>query len=666
MKKNLALVLSVVMLLGSLFGVMSMAEATEGTTPPVEETPVVEYAPEIAYSSVSYTDKMYVSFAVNAPAQLAEGESVKLILWSSIDSVDTFSYKSEKKLVIDAEAELAKIGEADYLVFKYDALTAADLANVIYARPVVVSADKATAYGSVVEYSVLEYVSAAKGEFEDIAGLEDPEYIGVLDSMLEFGALAQKYLLEDAPEFFVNEKLNKIFMTPNLVGTAKDKTFAGFFKYEEGGYITLTFPHFDGFEVVSVSDKDGAPVVDADDTPGFQIASVDADVELSVAYKNIAITTLVADNYGADFNFNTVDGYIGSSANFKQGDTAKDGTHLLNDVKQVTWNNSSISYTNGGEKADGSNKNWRRYHGFKTVADPENEGQLVFQWTASDYGGFTHAQFSENNLRAAGVDDTIGAVITFEMELGGHNGKVANIGTLYHRLRLTKGKYYLKDNNGNYVDAKGNIVSEENKVLSTANLDIDTPICRVSGGMFQIVTGNKQYADVGEVPVDGMRKFAVTVDYDAEMVYGYVEEDGVMKLKQSAPIYCAKYADNKDKYGFDGMKSLIMPSTLTDVLGFSNGWTFTGSSNWGDGNNALVDLDGDGEATDKVMDGYVANPTSYWALVNGNLTAFSASKHSADQRMSPNYNLKAVQMYAEANCGILIDNYYLVVGNPYN
>jgi len=31
MKRNLALILALVMLLGSLFGVMSMAEATEGT-----------------------------------------------------------------------------------------------------------------------------------------------------------------------------------------------------------------------------------------------------------------------------------------------------------------------------------------------------------------------------------------------------------------------------------------------------------------------------------------------------------------------------------------------------------------------------------------------------------------------------------------------------------
>ena len=154
---------------------------------------------------------------------------------------------------------------------------------------------------------------------------------------------------------------------------------------------------------------------------------------------------------------------------------------------------------------------------------------------------------------------------------------------------------------------------------------------------------------------------------EAEMIYGYAEdENGVMQLTASGPIFCAKYAANATKLGFDGMKSLILPSTAEGVITCQSSWTFTGASNWGDGNNALVDLDGDGMATDKVMDGYVANPTSVWALVGDKLVKYSASTHTADQRMSPNYNLKAVQMYAEANCGILVDNYYLVVGNPYN
>ena len=164
MKKNLALILAIVMLLGSLFGVMSMAEATEETTPPAEETPAVRYVPEIAYANLNYSDKMYMMFAVPAPAALEEGASVKLIAWESREESLAFSYNDIIKEVVLAEAETINIGGVDHLVFKYDKLAASDMTNVICARPVVVKNDVATAYGKLVEYSVLEYISTAKGE----------------------------------------------------------------------------------------------------------------------------------------------------------------------------------------------------------------------------------------------------------------------------------------------------------------------------------------------------------------------------------------------------------------------------------------------------------------------------------------------------------------------
>lgn len=666
MKKNLALILALVMIIGSLLAVVPMAE--EGVEEPVAAPTAGKAGPDIKYSNINYADKIYMMFAVPVTT-LEEGEELKLLVWESRDDSFIFSYNDVAKEVISAEAAPATINGESYLVFKYDKLSAADMANNICARTVIVKADAPVAYGSVIEYSILEYITAAKGGFDGIAGLTDASKIELLDSMLTFGALAQKYLLEKEPEYYVNETLNKVFVTPVVNGVAQPKTFSGFYKYEEGGEVTLNFPYFDVTQVVRVLDAQGNEVVDIDESvAGIQVASSATDIELTVEYQNTALTTLVAENYGADFNFNTVDGYTGTSTEFNKasgtgnGDKALyNGDMTLNKIKQITWNNSSASFTHGSEKTDGSSKNYRRYHGFKAVADPENEGQLVFQWTASDYGGFTHSQFSEQNLKAAGVGDMVGTVITFSMDLGGHNGKVANIGSLYHRLRVTK--YY--DNN---ADGTPKLDESGAAQTSTTRIDIDTHICRVNGGYFQIATTptsgtTPAYINVAEVPVNGMKKFAVSVDYDAEMIYAYVEDDnGVMQLTKSAPIFCAKYAANAGKLGFDGMKSLVLPSTAEGVIAAQSGWTFTGSSNWGSGDSALVDLDGDGNATDKVLEGYVPNDNSYWALVNDKLVQF---KNNNGPKMSPNYNLKAVQMYAEANCGILIDNYYLMVGNPY-
>jgi len=441
---------------------------------------------------------MYMSFAVPAPAALDEGAAVKLILWSSINSVGIFSYNDQNRIVIEAEAETTKIGESDYLVFKYDALTSADMANVIYVRPAVVAGDKATAYGPVVEYSVLEYISAAKGEFEGIAGLEDPEYIGVLDSMLEFGALAQKYLLEDAPEFFVNEELGKIFMTPSLAGVAKDKTFAGFFKYEEGGYVTLTFPHYDGYEVASVSDKDGAPVVDADeDENGFQIASVDADVELAVNYKRLAL-------YDAN-----VEASIGNMSLNTNEEAASDA---------------GIGYygnKNGGLSFNTS-QGWKRaaycYNSLDVIDDPYNPGQKTYRWVATKTSavqlGDTKDEFN-NGYRLsknAAFGDTIAPVLTIELVLGGTASNAD----------INLGKF---------------------RIRGTGSGDLLIPFAITKGQVIvYTATDGKAYTPLSvKIPKDGYAKYAIVIDFANEVVSAYVEgEDGKMvKEVETKTPHCA-------------------------------------------------------------------------------------------------------------------------------
>ena len=500
MKKNLALVLSVVMLLGSLFGVMSMAEATETPeipAPPAEETPAVEYAPEVAYSNINYSDKMYMSFAVNAPASLAEGESVKLLLWNSFERGGVFNYANEYKLAIDAEAETVKIGEADYLVFKYDALSAADMATTVYVRPVVVSADKATAYGPVVEYSVLEYIAAAKGELEGIAGLEDPEYIGVLDSMIEFGALAQKYLLEEEPEFYVNEKLSKIFMTPVLGGAAKDKTLAGFFKYEEGGLLTLTFPFYDTYRVASVTDKDGAAIVDADEEEdGFQIAAADADIEITVNYSALAL-------FDADVSVNKENVSLNSSDNTPGGAygyyDAGIGGFSFNTSGGYTWK----SYC---------------YNSLDVTDDPYNEGEKTFRWVCSNTSALqlgdskTNFNGSYRLSTNAAFGDTIAPVITIELVLGGtENSADVNLGNF--------------------------------RIRGGSSSDLLIPFKIVGGKVYIYTANDKNSIEALSVPIpkDGYAKYAIVIDFANEVISGYVEgEDGKMvKEVESREPYCA-------------------------------------------------------------------------------------------------------------------------------
>ena len=78
--------------------------------------------------------------------------------------------------------------------------------------------------------------------------------------------------------------------------------------------------------------------------------------------------------------------------------------------------------------------------------------------------------------------------------------------------------------------------------------------------------------------------------------------------------------------------------------------------------------DGDGDGTPEehpVLKGYVQNAKSYWALVDGKLVQYKDGTHTADQRVSPNYDLEAVRIYAEANCGVLLDELKITIGNVY-
>ena len=66
MKKNLALILALVMIFGSLFSVVPMAEG-ESDSSAVDNS---KYVPEIEYANVNYTNKISMKFAVAAPEAL--------------------------------------------------------------------------------------------------------------------------------------------------------------------------------------------------------------------------------------------------------------------------------------------------------------------------------------------------------------------------------------------------------------------------------------------------------------------------------------------------------------------------------------------------------------------------------------------------------------------
>ena len=513
MKKNLALILALVMLLGTVFSVIPMAADASAETP----APVADYEPEISFANINYSDKMYMMFAVPAPAALGEGETVNLLVWASRDDSSSFSYSDVRRSVLTAEAEKVKIGEADYLVFKYDGLTAADMTNIIVCRAVVLKTTEtvvqvpevkdeagnvtspattktelvtsAIAYSDVVEYSVLEYVATAKGEFEGITGITDEAHLAVLDSMLAFGGLAQKYSGNEY-EFYADDDLNKIWYTPVINGTEAAPVFGGFFSYTEGGYATISAPVYNKYGFVGYFDAEGKELFDSDGyaTNGIQIPAVDGDLTITVKYgPKYMIKT--------DPNAATVD-----TVNLKDqggGNTYAPGQGAL-----------GINC--------GSGSDWD-YAGFDVIDDPYQEGNKVFRISGNTQysigmGDSTNDwKLSMKPTAVEGFNDTVAPVVTVDFTVArGANGQMPRTGNL--RLRSDKNN---RLTNIGYFEKGGTFM-----LYSSFDGSVVTPLPL-------------------KVAENGYTRYCFIVDFENEVLYAYAADEGeelVYQAETSTPF----------------------------------------------------------------------------------------------------------------------------------
>ena len=486
MKKNLSLILALVMLVGSLFSVIPMAEGEAGSS----NTEVTEaYVPEIKYANVNYTNKLYMMFAIPAPAALGEGEEVRLLVWNSRLGSNLFSYKDEAKENLEPAEELAVIDGGNYLVFTYDALDATEMSQVICARPVVVKDGAAVSYGKLIEYSVLEYVESAKGNVEGIAAIEDEDVLESLDALLEFGAISQQFSGGDY-DFLPSDDVNAIYVTPVVNGFEKSKVLAGFFKYEEGGVASFQAPFYDGTAVAKVFDAEGNRIYDLDEyTAGIQVYAKDQDLEFKVHLQSEAIKRFSAGDFGTNFELNNYDeGYVG------EPDLVKVDSYTKSHLDKSAWCN--LSGKSGVFDSFGRYNYW---HAIKTVKSPieDDDDGLVFQFTATTnpslYLGRNAPANKAEDLLNAGFGDTIYPALTIEITLGKVNGKDPETGWFYIQDDASKSKlniFTLKDGGVNLIDGT----------------------C------------------VGEIPETGMRKFAFTIDSLTSQLYAYAENDaGVME-----------------------------------------------------------------------------------------------------------------------------------------
>jgi len=631
MKRRIALILAIVMLVGTLFSVLSFAE---GETAP-EVTPEAESYTDvkIAYANLNYSDKIYMKFAVPVYADLPEGAVVELVVWDEVDEHIAFAYKDAVASttaaavadLVEAEEEKASIGGKDHLVFVYDALTAEKMTDVICVRPVITLADGKRVYGDVINYSILEYVVTAKGGFEGTPAIEDQAHLAVLDAMLDFGSLAQIYLGDGEAYlpcgFYANDELNKVFVRPVINGVAGDEVFAGFFKYEEGGYATVSAPFYDLFKLIAYKDAEGNKLADAsEELDGFQVPAVDGDITLTVEYSNIAIGGALD---GADYS-STVDinSTLGCESVIDEGMQYVKLSQTR--LKNGCIFNMSASYNPDAEKdkGDGGDTKKYPYHGLKIVPDPDDPNGQVFKWTAANLsqvslGGITNAN------RPAGFGDTIDPVITLTVKLGRHNGKITTIDVF--RLRNDYGTKIPLYN----ADGTPQLNSDGTQKTATTKTYVSIFDTNANGNVYVGSSTSDDSHLVATLPENGMQAFAFAVDFRNETITAYAEnlETGEMEFVKTVALVAPAAFVSCQKAGVPGYESF--ESWIT-TLGISAQMLCSGG-NWTAADKAAsVELDG------------VMTP-----VLNADGT----------------YNPLAIQKYCEDNKAMLIDDLGLFAGD---
>ena len=563
-------------------------------------------------------------FAVPVIANLPAEQSIQLLVWSNVEDGAAFSYSDTLVNKLDPEASKATIGGVEHYVFKY-AISAEMMTDTICARPVIVAEKKgeqvALEYGNLVDYSVVEYVHTAKGGFAGIPALTDSNVLGLLDAMLDFGALAQIYLGGSEPygAFLANDELKKIWVTPIIGGSEREPVFAGFFKYEEGGEIDVFPPHFDGLSAIEVYDSTGK-VVDNFDGRVVSLAHVNGDISFKVKYDTHVIRQVNIEGLGKGITVNSLDAgaYAGDVAKFTSVTNVSLGTGITANLSSATTEAADLKYL---------------YHGFRTVPDPENPENLYIQWTATTYSQFGFSGLNPSkDLVGTGFGDTVYPSLTFEMTIGRVNGQMIDTDwfMLRHRLDGTTAKVDSTTGPSAFAGIQIFKFTKDGEIL-------------VSNGNDEM--GMIRSEVIGQVPETGFIRVAIAVDSRAEKLHSYVEdENGEMKYVMTTDVglmranrwalYKAKHQSNITDDDASNDNAMIAYESLESW--FKNATLETGifgANNWKpEYNDAIVEING-----------------SMVPVRNADGT----------------YNTAALQKKAEETCSVLLDDYRLVVGDVY-
>ena len=218
-----------------------------------DEAPSGVIVLDITGANLSFDDSVYIKYAVDFDESRVNIDDVHMLIW--LEAQDEYT-KDEGTHVIELDnAGTQNIDGVDHIIFQYSGLSASQMTDVVYARAYV-EIDGEICYSDAKKYSVLQYAYNKMGK--TAAASTDANLISLLENMLNYGALAQKYT-----NYKTGSLATDSFYQIKVAGGLLNDGF-NHGLYQTGEKVTISAPETsNGAEFVAWRKKDGSFVSDS-------------------------------------------------------------------------------------------------------------------------------------------------------------------------------------------------------------------------------------------------------------------------------------------------------------------------------------------------------------------------------------------------------------------
>lgn len=200
MKKKILIILVSVMLLAALFCAIAITTTAE------DAEPVLTISAKALLIQNSVDMRFYV-----VAENVADINEVKLLIWNEAQESYT---KGTEYAVVEYKGKNGTYQGVTEYYYDFEGVNAKMMADVFYAMPYI-NVDGTDYYGELEKYSILEYSYNKMGKLDKTA-TDDTDLINMLEVMLDYGAMAQKYF-DYKTDRLANDSFYQVKVTDGLL-----------------------------------------------------------------------------------------------------------------------------------------------------------------------------------------------------------------------------------------------------------------------------------------------------------------------------------------------------------------------------------------------------------------------------------------------------------------